>query len=78
MRGKQEHIRITQEGDISTYISTEDPDFLPGKEDMSDTVLILSMSNNASYGSQFTSFQSILAGRSYAARDNKASSKGKG
>eukprot|EP00957_Ditylum_brightwellii_P085483 6502017-Ditylum_brightwellii.AAC.1 len=40
---------------------------------------MLSMNDDASYGGQFTSFQSVLAGKSYATRDNKASSsKGRG
>eukprot|EP00957_Ditylum_brightwellii_P143156 10907498-Ditylum_brightwellii.AAC.1 len=50
---------------MGTYVSAEDPDFLPGKDDLSDAVLMLSMNDNANYGS-----------RSCAARDNKASSSG--
>eukprot|EP00957_Ditylum_brightwellii_P208034 15355588-Ditylum_brightwellii.AAC.1 len=50
-----------------------------GKDDLSVDVSMLSMNDNACYGSQFTSFQSVLVGRSCAARDNKASSsKGNG
>eukprot|EP00957_Ditylum_brightwellii_P092365 7032558-Ditylum_brightwellii.AAC.1 len=63
---------------MSTYVSAEDPNVLLSKGDLFDTVSLLSMNNDASYGSQFTSFQPVLVGRSYAARDNKTSSKGKG
>jgi len=69
-----------QEGEMGTYVSAEDSDFYPGDDDLSDAVSMLSMNDNASsYGSDLTSFQSVFAGRSCAARDNKASSsKGRG
>ena len=69
-----------QEGEMDTYISAEDSDFYPGDDDLSDAVSMLSMNDNvSSYGSDLTSFQSVFAGRSCAAKDNKAlSSKGRG
>eukprot|EP00957_Ditylum_brightwellii_P015792 1189144-Ditylum_brightwellii.AAC.1 len=70
-----------KETEMGICASAEDPNFLSAagdNEDPTDAVSSLSMNDNIIYGSQITSFCSILSGRSSNARDNRASSEGNG